>query len=182
MKIFIGCSSSDEIDRNYLIESEKYLEKIFAEDNDLVFGACNKGIMGSAYKAAIKNKRQVISLCTKAYQDDLNMLNSNESLITNSIMERTEKLLNICDAIVFLPGGVGTMCELFSAIDSKRTKEFDKPIIIYNINNYFDDAINMLNKIYKEKFSDESIRDCYHISTSYEDTIDYLNNYEKQHI
>lgn len=182
MKIFIGCSSSDEIDRNYLIESEKYLEKIFAEDNDLVFGACNKGIMGSAYKAAIKNKRQVISLCTKAYQDDLNMLNSNESLITNSIMERTEKLLNICDAIVFLPGGVGTMCELFSAIDGKRTKEFDKPIIIYNINNYFDDAINMLNKIYKEKFSDESIRDCYHISTSYEDTIDYLNNYEKQHI
>ena len=59
MKIFIGCSSSNDIDKKYLEENKKLLD-IILKDNDLVFGSCNNGIMGLAYSIAIKNEKEII--------------------------------------------------------------------------------------------------------------------------
>ena len=66
-----------------------------------------------------------------------------------------------------------------TAIDKKRNGEIDKPIIIYNCYNFFDDLFLFLEKIYKEKFSNENIRKCYYFSNSAVDTLNYLNQYKK---
>lgn len=177
MKLFIGCASSKDIPEKYFKDCENYLKTLFKEDNDLIFGAYNKGIMGLSYDIACANKRKITGICPEVYKNDLKALELDTEGLTDTISERTMKLINDSDAIIFLPGGIGTMQELFTAIECKRSNEFDKPIIIYNSNNYYDKIFSALDKIYNEKFTDRKVSKCYHISNSIEDTLDYLNNY-----
>ena len=155
MKVFVGCSSSDKIDEKYLKDNKELLDLVL-KDNDLVFGACNNGIMGLAYNSAISHKRQVIGICPEAYKDDFKSLNCTKEIVTNSVSERTNKLIEESDILLFLPGGIGTYFELFSAIEGKRCNEFDKPIILFNSNGFFDKFKEMLVENYENGFLKES--------------------------
>ncbi len=179
MKLFVGGSSSEEIPKKYLDNSKKYLNKLLIK-NDLIFGAYNKGIMGLSYKIAKENNRQITGICTEIYKNDLEKLDLDMKDITNSISARTMDLINKSDAIIFMPGGIGTMQELFTAIECKRSGEIDKPIVIYNQEGYFDETLKVLDKIYNEKFASEKVKECYHISKDIKDTEEYLNKYKKK--
>ena len=67
MKLFISCSSQDTIKEEYK-EQAKSLAEILSKDNDLVFGAYNKGLMGLSYDIAKKNNRKVIGICPEVYK------------------------------------------------------------------------------------------------------------------
>ncbi len=155
MKIFVGCSSSENIDEKYLKGSKELLDLVL-KDNDLVFGACNKGIMGLAYDSAISHGRQVIGICPEAYKEDFKSLNCTKEIVTNSVSERTNKLIEESDILLFLPGGIGTYFELFSAIEGKRCHEFNKLIILFNSNGFFDKFKEMLIENYENGFLKES--------------------------
>ena len=152
MKIFVGCSSSDEIPEVYKEDCKKYLEQLL-KDNDLVFGSYNKGIMSTAYKIALKNKRNITGICLKTHEKNSEELALNEREIVDKIDKRTRRLIEESNILIFLPGGTGTMQELFTAIGCKKEGEIDKPIIIYNSNNYFDDILKMLDKIYNSQYA-----------------------------
>ena len=164
MKIFIGCSSSDEINEKYIL--------------DLVFGASNGGLMGLSYNLALKNGNSVLGICPEAYKNDLKSLKCTEEIITNSISDRTVALINESDAIVFLPGGIGTIYELFTVIECKRSGEFDKPVVIYNACGYFDKLFDFLDFLYDEKFTNLKVKDCYYVSNNAEDTLNYIKEYK----
>ena len=178
MKIFVGCSSSNDIDERYINDSRNYLKELL-KDNDLVFGASNGGIMGISYDIAKGNDRTITGICPSIYKDDLNELKCAKTILTDTINDRTNALINESDAIVFLPGGIGTIYELFAMIECKRNKEFDKPVIVYNSLNYFDKLFEFLDLLYDKKFTSNKVQDCYHISSSIEDTLKYLENYNK---
>jgi len=173
MKLFIGCASSEEIDKKYVDDCKKYLSKLL-KDNDLVFGADRKGLMKIAYDTAKENGRKVIGICPERYKDDFKQIDCDKELTTKTVHERTSLLEKESDACIFLPGGIGTIYEFFSLIESKRSHEFDKPIIIYNSHNYFKELIELLNKIYKDKFTSKETSNLYHIIDNYEDTVKYL--------
>ena len=174
MKIFVCCSANNTIKDEYLNDCQNALKYVL-QDNDLVFGAYNKGLMSVCYDIANYNNRSVSGVCPKVYENDFKELKCDNKIITDDIIDRTKKLINISDAIIILPGGFGTLNELITSIDSKRCEEINKPIIIYNSYGYYDKLFEFFDKIYKEKFSEYNIKDCYHISNSIEDTINYLN-------
>jgi len=179
MKIFVGCSSSDSIPNKYLEDARKFLGLLFEKEHDLIFGACGKGIMGIAYNKAMLNNRKIIGVCPNSYKDDLEELTCTTEIITKSISERTDKLIEGADVLLFLPGGIGTIYEVLAAIESKRSGEFDKPIIIYNSNNFFDKLFELLNKIYDEEFTSVKVSDCYSIFGSFDDLIAYFEEIEE---
>lgn len=179
MKIFIGCSSSDKVDSKYFSACEKLIESLFTDENELVFGAMNNGLMGLAYKVAKKYKRKVTGIAPKIYEKDFEQLECDVEILCNNITDRIEKIINTSDAFVFLPGGVGTTCEIFSLIESKRSEEFDKPILIYNCYNFFEHLIKMLDKIYSEKFSSHAIRENYLITDNIYESLKYISTYIK---
>ena len=80
------------------------------------------------------------------------------------------------DICLFLPGGIGTINELFLAIESKRSHEFDKPIVIYNSCGFYDELLAFLNKIYQEEFTPSYIQDSYYISSNFNDILNYINS------
>ncbi len=151
MNIAVFCSSSEEINERYIKSSRNVLESLFEKNNNLVFGTYSKGIMGISYRIAKKNKRKVIGISPN--EQDFLDLKCDEKIITKSVNERTDNMIEKADILLFLPGGIGTIYELFTAIEKKRNNEYDKPIYIYNETGFFDDILQILDKIYKEKFS-----------------------------
>ena len=173
MKLFIGCASSEDIPEYYYKDCEELLEKILV-NNDLIYGAYNKGIMNIAYKIAKKNNRHITGITPREYTDDVSKIDMDETIIVNNIEERTYELLVRSDMIIFLPGGIGTINEIFSAIDMKRCGELDKPIIIYNSNHYFDKLLVFLDKLYGDKFSPINDSKCYKVCNNLNDIINML--------
>ena len=82
--------------------------------------------------------------------------------------------MNNSDVLLFLPGGVGTIYELISAIEMKRSKEFDKPIIVYNETGFFDEMMQMLDKVYQRNFTSSKVRTNYNVANDYIAVLDLL--------
>lgn len=178
MRLFIGCSSSNNIPKEYFEDCKVLLEELMKE-NDLVFGACNSGLMGLAYNTTLKTNGSITGICPEAYKDDFKELKCDTEITTKSVSERTDSVISSSDALVFLPGGIGTIYELFTAIESKRCHEFDKPIVVYNSNGYFDKLLEFMDKVYSEKFSGFKDKRNYLVTDSISSILYYLNNYKK---
>ena len=178
MKLFIGCSSSNDIPTEYFNDCKVLLEELMKE-NDLVFGACNSGLMGLAYNTTLKANGNITGICPEAYKDDFKTLKCDTEITTKSVSERTDTVISSSDALIFLPGGIGTIYELFTAIESKRCHEFNKPIVIYNSNGYFDKLLEFMDKVYSEKFSGFKDNRNYFLTDSISSILYYINNYKK---
>lgn len=170
MKIFIGCSSKDDIDKVYFDKSYMVVSEVL-KYNDLVFGSNICGLMGMCYKEACKNGRDIIGVSNSNKVLD----NISNNIRVNSISERTLKCIEFSDVILFLPGGVGTMQEVFTAIESKIELEHNKDIIIYNLDGFYDNLVKLLSDIYRERFTILD-RDMYYVFDNYLDIIDYIKN------
>ena len=177
MNIAVCCSSSNDINRKYLESSKRLLQLIFKGNNNLVFGAMDSGIMGIAYRVAKQNNRKVIGIAPEIYKEDFKELDCDKEILTKNVNDRTDELINNSDILIFLPGGIGTLYELMTAIEMKRSKEFDKPIILYNATGFFDDIIHMLDKTYAQNFTDFKVRLNYNIAKDSRTVMDLLNKY-----
>ena len=76
--------------------------------------------------------------------------------------------------MIFKPRGNRTIDEILTAIETKRSKQHNSPIIIININHYFDNLLNMLQQIYDEGFADSKNQELYFVVNSLDDAIKYL--------
>lgn len=178
MRIFIGCSANEDIPSKYIDDCKKYLNELFKRNNDLIFGACNKGLMGLAYNIALEKENNIIGIYPKVYEYEATDLKCTK-IPTNNVNERTNNLIENSDVLIFLPGGIGTIYELLTSIETKRGKEFDKPIIIYNSCGYYDKLISFIKLMKTEKFVKEEVENCFHISDNIDDTLAYIDKYYK---
>lgn len=181
MKLFIGCSSRNDIPSKYYDYCKEFLEELFKEGYDLVFGACNKGLMSLAYNTAISNGSEIIGVYPDAYMDEAIGLNC-LGISVKTVNDRTDKVIEQSDALIFLPGGIGTVYELFTAIESKRAYEHNKPIIIYNCCGFYDNLFLQLEKMYDEKFTSIEDKNYYYVCNDTNDVIKYLDDYYKENL
>lgn len=75
---------------------------------------------------------------------------------------------------MLLHGGIGTFDEFFDVICNKRLGLYNKPIVIYNMNNYYKNLIEMLEYSIEEKFGKESYRESYKVFNEIDELLDYL--------
>ena len=175
MKLFIGASSSEDIPSKFVKDCTKLLE-ILLKDNDLVFGAYNKGLMGISYNIAKKNKRKVTGMCPEVYKASLEDLECDKEELTTSIVDSTRKIYDNSDVIIMLPGGFGSIFEFFTANYCKICKEFDKPIILYNSCGYYDKLISFIDECIKNKMIREKEIGKYFVANNIDEVIKYLDD------
>ena len=113
------------------------------------------------------------------YMNQLNDVNCTYEEVTKTVGERTRNVINESDVLLFLPGGIGTLYELLTAIEWKRSYEFDKPIIIYNLFGHFDKLFDFLDMIYDNGWTSREIEECYYVCNSAKDALGYIDNYYK---
>ncbi len=162
MNVFIGCSSSDNINKIYIDETIRLAKTI--ADNNLIVGGVN-GLMGILINEFVNST----ILCVRGYYDDIG--DNYNKKIYDTINDRKNAAIDMADVFVFLPGGIGTIDELFNIIEAKRSGQHNKKIIIYNINHYYDNLISLFDNIYREKFSNINNRNLYLIVDNIDDCI-----------
>ena len=136
------------------------------KDYNIVMGSGTKGLMGTVKEIAKENG---CILTVIGYDDD--ELNKNDATVkikVESPIERTAKLFEESDVLLFGPGGLGTLSELFSILTTKVEINDDTKVIIYNEDYSYDELIRFLDK----KINDGSI------SPSYKTTFTMINNKE----
>lgn len=170
MKIFISCSSQDSIEDVY---KEKTLDlvKEISRENDLVFGSSNTGLMGICYKEFRKNNRKVIGICYEIYKELLNDLELDEVIMVNTLNESNDALIKNSDVILVLPGAYGTLSEVVSAIELVRTGVYNKKIVFYNINGFYNDLYKLFEKMYSSKLTKNNYQDIIKICNTKEEVI-----------
>jgi len=170
----VGCSAKEGLDEKYFDECQK-LARSLAEipEIQLVYGCCNKGIMGVFYKTFREFKRKVIGVLTKFYKEDLEEKCYDEVIVTNSTTERFVEIYKNSDVLLFLPGGIGTLSELFSAIEEKRIGN-GKKIILYNYDFFYTPIIKELYKLHLEGFIDEVPADVMIIESDIEKIVELV--------
>ena len=155
MKIMIGCSSRDEIDKKYLDLAKNVAKTCNCLGYELCFGAASTGMMGEC----CKTMDTVYSYTVAKYVDDLKNIPSKEEYILDTTFDRTKEMFNDADLIVLLPGGTGTLAEVFSILEENRSIDNPKQVILVNYDGYYNPVINMIYKCIELNFNSFNIYD-----------------------
>ncbi len=171
-RVCVFCASSDLSDKIYL-DSAFRLGEIRAENSiEVAYGGGMAGCMGKLADGALGKGGKVFGVIPK-FMFDLEWGHNKitELKIVSSLSERKEMLLETADATVVLPGGSGTLEELFETITLKRLGVYLNPIIIVNIKNYYKPCIQLLENSIDEKFMDARNRQMWKVVDNVEDVL-----------
>jgi uncharacterized protein (TIGR00730 family) len=173
--VFMGCSSRDAINDEYK-ELTTNISNIFIDfDYSLATGGASSGMMGKSFLEFHKSKKDVFAYTVEKYEEDLENLPGSFKYIYDNTFDRTKSLYQKASMIIFLPGGTGTLAELFASIEENRTINNPKQIILYNYNGFFDKVLNLIYYCVTNKFNDESIYSFFTVISSEEELKQLLN-------
>jgi len=155
-RISIYCASSAQIAPKYFAAAEKLAKILVAQNIEIVCGGGARGLMGKLADTCIAHGGKITGIMPHFMKAvEWNHPEIENLIWTETMSERKLMLLENIDALIALPGGTGTLEELFEAITLKRLGKFLKPIIILNTDGYYDDLKSMLTKCIDEKFMAE---------------------------
>ncbi|MBQ8132009.1 MAG: LOG family protein [Bacilli bacterium] len=174
MIIFIGCSSSNNVDELYLKETEKLAQLLCNHNCSLMFGSSEDGMMGTIYKIFKKNKCKIISVLPKENYGMLSEVDADEKIYVKQTSDQLKYLVNNGDMTIILPGSFGTLSELMTSIQCKKLGEHNKPIIIYNINGFYDKILEQFQQFKNENFDLYNQGELYKVINNYNEIEKYL--------
>ncbi len=173
MNIFVGASSKDTNNESYNQLAENIGNYIVENKHNYVFGAYDGGLMGKIYEIVKQSESKVIGASVEIFKGNANRLKVLDSKInisiSNTVNERKNELIKNADVIIIIPGGFGTIDELFACIEAKRAGEHVAPIFIVNIDGYYNSLLDMIEKVFEEKFANEDNRSIYKVCDSFEE-------------
>jgi len=177
--IVVFCASS--LGNSSIYEDQaKYVGYTFAQRNvQLVYGGGRAGLMGVVANAVLEKGGEVIGVIP-------HFLNSKErehrgvtKLITVDSMHDRKRIMNDhAEGIIALPGGFGTLEELFEMITWGQLGLHRKPVGVLNINGFYDHLIKLMDHMVIEGLLKQENREMLLISDSIEDLLDKMENYE----
>lgn len=151
--VCVFCGSKSGNNPEYLTSARAVGELLVKFNIDLVYGGGSIGMMGEVANTVLKNNGKAIGVIPTFILDkEVGHNGLTEQYVVNSMHERKEKLLSLCDGYLILPGGVGTMDELFEVLALVYLGIDKKPCGILNINHYYDAIIEFLQKGNSEGF------------------------------
>ena len=169
MRIAITSSSREQIDDTYKEESRKIIEYLANQGYELNWGAGDRGIMGICYDEFDKRGNKIYGYTTSLYVYMLDNLKNATHVICDDTFELKKGLFTDSDAIICLPGGIGTISEIFTYLEEIRSNGKEKKIIICNINGWFNKYKEALDESINNNFIDESINNSFIITNSIEE-------------
>ncbi len=175
MDICLYGASSTEIADNYIEQTEKLGELLAREGHSLVYGAGGAGLMGAAARGIKRQGGYVVGVVPSFLKvDGVLFDNCDEMIFTDTMRQRKQIMEERAQAFIVAPGGIGTYEEFFEIYTLKQLGQLNKPIIIFNINGYYDDMLNMLRRTVDERFMREASLDLITIADTPETVLEQL--------
>ena len=173
--VCVYSASSTKIDPVYFQAAEE-LGRLLAEHHiRLINGAGSIGLMCSVADAVLKNGGEVTGVIPHfMVEQNWHHTGLTELIEVESMHERKQKMANLSDGIIALPGGCGTLEELLEIITWKQLGLYLNPIIILNVNEFFDPLLEMLEKAIEENFMRQQHGDLWKVARTPEEAVKLL--------
>ena len=158
MKICVFGAASPTIDEKYIKAVEELGEIMSRRGHELVFGAGANGLMGAAARGVKRGGGRihgVIPTFFKEEEIEAIYQECDELTFTDSMRERKQAMEDCADAFIITPGGIGTFEEFYEILTLKQLGRHKKPIVIFNIEHYFNDLLAVMNCAVREGFITE---------------------------
>jgi uncharacterized protein (TIGR00730 family) len=180
MTICVFASSSSRISNEYAIAASN-LGSLLARDGiHVVFGGGGIGLMGKLADSVLENGGTITGVIPSFMKDEgWDHSKVKDMIITDDMGERKKKMFSMADAIVALPGGVGTLEELTEAITLKQLGLFKGPIIILNTLDFYKSFIEFLEHMISGNFLRYEHKGMWEIAYSPEEVITHIKKNEK---
>ncbi len=153
--ITVFCASSSVAADKYKAEAFRLGEILTKENAHCYYGGGRVGLMGELAAAMVKHGGCISGIIPQFMVDEGWDNPDVEEIVVPDMQVRKQKLMNVADAIVALPGGCGTLEELVEAITAKQLGLIKVPIVIVNTDGFFTYLIKMLEHAVEERFMRE---------------------------
>lgn len=173
--VCVYCASSTQIDSKYFRAAEELGTLIAQRGLRLITGAGNQGLMNAVEEAALAAGGKVTGIIPTFMMDEgWHHTGLTELIETRTIHERKEIMAKLSDGVIALPGGCGTLEELLEIITWKQLGLYLNPIIILNIDGYYDHLLAQLEQAIDENFMRAIHGDIWKVATTPDEAIELL--------
>lgn len=151
--IAVFCGSKSGTNPLYLIQAKEIGHGMAERNLHLVYGGGNKGLMGAVANACLAGGGQVTGVIPEILKDKEHSHQQLTKLhVVDGMHIRKKMMYELCDAAIVLPGGYGTMDELFEMITWNQLSIHNKKIILLNSDGYYNSLIAHLDKMFQDGF------------------------------
>ena len=178
-RITVFCGSSFGTDAIYKEQAKLLGETLAIQNIELVYGGANVGLMGAVADGVLDKGGKVIGVLPDFLRSkEIAHTGLTELILVESMHERKTKMNDLCDGVIALPGGFGTLEELFEMVTWAQLGLHKKPIAILNINGFYNSLIEMIQTMVDKGLLKEANQQMLLVSDEIEDLLYKMKNYQ----
>lgn len=148
MKVAIFCSANENIEPVYFEKTRELGEWLAKNGDSIVFGGCDMGLMECVAEAAYNNGGMTIGVVPSKIEENGHVSpHLSVEIPCDNLSDRKDLLLLKSDIVIALPGGIGTLDEIFTVAASATIGYHRKKVILYNINGFWNSLIALLDDL-----------------------------------
>lgn len=145
---------------------------------ELIYGGANVGLMGAVADGALSEGGKVIGVLPQFLKSkEIAHENLTNLILVDSMHERKSKMNELCDGVIALPGGYGTLEELFEMLTWAQLGLHQKPIAILNIDGYYDALLNLVQTMVDKGFLKDANQQILLASDNIDDLLIKMENF-----
>ena len=170
MHICLFCSANNQIDADFFRLTEELGQWMGRQGHTLVFGGVNMGLMECVAKAARKAGALTVGVIPTIIEKNGRKSDYVDvEILCDNLADRKTLMLDKSDVSIALPGGVGTLDEIFSVVASASIGYHQKPVILYNMKGFWNPLLTVLDEMNRQGMIRPTLRRHLHVVSNLEE-------------
>lgn len=177
-RITVFCGSSLGNENVYALQANQLGKTLAKQNIELVYGGAKIGLMGAVADGALSEGGKVIGVLPKFLRSkEIAHEGLTELILVDSMHERKTKMNELCDGVVALPGGFGTLEEFFEMLTWGQLGLHQKPVAVLNINGFYDSLISLVQTMVDKGLLKEVNQKMFLVSDNINDLLNKIRSY-----
>ena len=178
MEICVYCSSSDAVPSTYIKAAKNLGRELGTRGHRLIYGGAAVGSMGAVARGTREANGQIIGVMPeKLHRFGLFYDGIDEKIITETMRQRKEIMESRAEGFIALPGGLGTMEEIFEVMVLKQLGYHSKGVVFIDLEGFYTPLMEFMEKLYREHFMKSATRSQYAVVQDPLAALEYLESY-----
>jgi uncharacterized protein (TIGR00730 family) len=175
--IAVYCASSNKVRACFVDVAERLGELIATSGKRVIYGDGGIGLMAAVARGALKAGGEVVGVIPQFMVDQKwNNPDSTETIVTQTMHERKATICEMADAMVALPGGIGTFEELLECLTWKQLGLHHNPVVILNTDGYYDKLLACIDLMVEEQMMRPIHKDMFVVVKEPEEVLSAIEN------
>lgn len=177
--VAVYCGSNPGLDVVYADQAIALGQAIAARGMRLVFGGGNVGLMGIIADAVLQKSGEVIGIIPQQLMEwEVAHTGLTELEVVSNMHERKMRMFDLSDGFIAMPGGFGTMDEMFEMLTWRQIGIADKPCAFFNVNEFYSPLVQMMDQMVSQGFLHREQRNDLHVGADIDVMLNWMESYE----